>query len=185
MATLAGMRKSPNLPDNPDTAWKIEWYDGPRQALRPLFELADDSPKQIDSYLEAGRILVARADGAVIGHALLVAGEQADEVDLRSIAVLDRFQGRGIGRALIRQAVAACRADRVRTVTVTTASADIDNIRFYQRCGFRVLAVERDMFTEDNGYPPGLSANGIAVRDGITFDLALNGASGDRATLGS
>ena len=110
----------------------------------------------------------------MIGHALLVPGDQPDAVDLKSIAVLNPFQARGIGRALIRHAVAACRRDGARTLTVTTATADIDNIRFYQRCGFRPSTIERDAFTEALGYPPGLTAHGIPVRDAITFCLALD-----------
>src|SRR5438876_8051881 len=33
----------------------IEWYEGPRAQLRGLFELADDSPDQLDRYIELGR----------------------------------------------------------------------------------------------------------------------------------
>jgi len=59
-------------------------------------------------------------------------------------------------------------------VTVTTATADIDNIRFYQRCGFRPTSIERDAFTEAKGYPSGLEAHGIPVRDSITFMLVFD-----------
>jgi hypothetical protein len=59
-------------------------------------------------------------------------------------------------------------------LTVTTATADLGNLRFYQRCGFRAATIERDVFTEAKGYPPQLEANGIAVRDSITFTLLLD-----------
>src|SRR4029079_12076193 len=32
-------------------------YDGPREPIRPLFELAEDSPTQLDSYLADGQVL--------------------------------------------------------------------------------------------------------------------------------
>ena len=35
---------------------RIESYGGPRDSLRPLFELADDSAIELDSYIEAGRV---------------------------------------------------------------------------------------------------------------------------------
>jgi hypothetical protein len=38
----------------------IELYSGARNDLRSLFELAEDSPGELDSYLHAGRVLVAR-----------------------------------------------------------------------------------------------------------------------------
>ena len=46
-----------------------------------------------------------------------------------------------------------------------------------QRCGFRATTIERDVFTEAKGYPPQLEANGIPVRDSITFTLLLDAAA--------
>lgn len=154
------------------TGETIAWHDGPRAPLRHLFELADDSAGQIDSYMERGRVLVARNDAnEIIGHAQLVPADRPDAVELTSIAVLPDFRRRGIGRALVARVLAVCSGEGIRAVTVTTATADIDNIRFYQRCGFRASSIERDAFTEAKGYPPGLAADGIPVRDSITFTL--------------
>lgn len=153
---------------------KIAWHDGPRAPLRHLFELADDSAEQIDCYIERGRVLVAR-DGAsqIVGHAQLLPTDRHATIELKSIAVLPGCRGRGIGSRLISQALAACRDLGARTVIVTTAMADIDNIRFYQRRGFRATSVAQDEFTELKGYPPGLEADGIPVRDSITFAFDL------------
>jgi PAS domain S-box-containing protein len=150
----------------------IEWYDGPRSALRHLFQLADDSAEQIGRYLELGRVLVAIAANRIVGVAQLVPRESGT-VELKSLAVLPDFQRRGIGRALVDRASAICRSEGASALAVTTATADIDNIRFYQRCGFRAVSIEQDTFTEANGYPVGLDADGIPVRDSITFTLVL------------
>ena len=45
------------------TEIRIEPYQGDRTDLRGLFELAEDSPAQLDSYLRAGRVLVAVRGG--------------------------------------------------------------------------------------------------------------------------
>ncbi len=47
---------------------RIETYSGPRDNLRPLFELAEDSAAELDSYIGAGRVLVATSDGEIIGN---------------------------------------------------------------------------------------------------------------------
>ena len=47
---------------------RIETYSGPRVNLRPLFELAEDSAAELDSYIESGRVLVAVSGGEVIGN---------------------------------------------------------------------------------------------------------------------
>jgi hypothetical protein len=73
----------------------------------------------------------------------------------------------------VEHAVAVCRAEQARAVTVTTAVADVDNVRFYQLCGFRAASIQRDAFTPAKGYPAGLEADGIPVRDAIRFDLAI------------
>jgi hypothetical protein len=57
-------------------------------------------------------------------------------------------------------------------VRVATAAADIDNLRFYQRSGFRMRSAERDAFPAANGYEP-TSVDGIELRDRVWLDLAL------------
>jgi hypothetical protein len=47
---------------------RIESYGGLRDSLRPLFELADDSADELNSYIDAGRVLVAVSDDEIIGH---------------------------------------------------------------------------------------------------------------------
>jgi N-acetylglutamate synthase-like GNAT family acetyltransferase len=125
--------------------------------------------------MELGRVLVARDEhDEIIGHLQLIASPAADTVELKSIAVLPDWQGRGVGRRLVECALGISRDDGMRTITVRTAVADLENLRFYQRCGFRATSIERDAFTRAKGYPPQLFANGIPVRDGITFTLALD-----------
>src|SRR6266576_6116981 len=138
-------RTAPGM--NPGSAESdvILWHEGPRAPLRHLFELADDSSTQIDSYIDLGRVLVARdARGEILGHLQLIPTASADTVELNSIAVREDHQRTGIGRRLVNRALAICREEGVQTVTVTTATADLDNLRFYQRCGFRATTIERD-----------------------------------------
>jgi len=42
----------------------IAEHTGPRADLRHLFELAEDSSRELDAYIDAGRVLVARDDDA-------------------------------------------------------------------------------------------------------------------------
>ena len=150
---------------NPATL-SIELFRGQRAELLPLFQQADDSALHIASYIELGEVLVAREEPRLVGHAQLIAMTSA-EWELKSVAVIAARQGRGIGRALVRAALLrAFEAAAVR-VQVSTASADIDNLRFYQRLGFRLERVERDVFTVERGYPAGLESDGIPVRDRV------------------
>src|SRR4051794_15661388 len=142
---------------------RIAWHAGDRAELRPLFELADDSPQQLDAYIDQGRVLVAVDDGAGGGHLPLI------EEELRSRAVGGDRGGEGIGRALVARGV----DESGGALRVATAAADIGNLRFYQRLGFRMLRVERDAFTTSDGYPEGLTIDGIPLRDRVWLTLAL------------
>jgi ribosomal protein S18 acetylase RimI-like enzyme len=154
----------------------IEWYAGDRDALRPLFELAEDSPAQLDSYLHSGRILVATTGPQIVGHLQLTDAGQPSQAEVKNMAIREDLQGRGFGRRLMQAALALLAAEGVTTVQVATAAADIDNLRFYQRLGFRMRSIERDAFTDSAGYPPGSEVAGIALRDRVWLDLQLSSA---------
>jgi GNAT superfamily N-acetyltransferase len=157
---------------------RIEIYGGPRDDLRALFELAEDSAAELDSYIDAGRVLVAVSHGEIIGH-LQLTGTGARQVEIKNMAVLEDRQGQGVGRLLVQAAVELLAAEGVTTVLVATAAADIGNLRFYQRQGFRMRSVERDAFTPATGYPPGLLIDGIELRDRVWLDrMVLSGQVG-------
>jgi hypothetical protein len=58
-------------------------------------------------------------------------------------------------------------------MVVATAAADAGNLRFYQRCGFRFLSVERDAFTPATGYPEPIYIDGVLLRDRVWLDRSL------------
>ena len=159
-------------PDHVADEVRVGWYDGDREALRTLFAEAEDSAEQLRSYINDGRVLVARKGSDLVGHLQLVpAGDTGFE--LKNMAVAPHSRGAGIGRSLVQAALAAAAADGATTMTVATATADIGNLRFYQRCGFRFSKVERDAFTVGTGYREPMVIDGIALRDRIWLDQPL------------
>ncbi|MFC5995693.1 GNAT family N-acetyltransferase [Pseudonocardia hispaniensis] len=171
------------LTGRPEPPVAIEWYDGDRDALRPMFELAEDSPAELDSYLHSGRVLVARAGPNIVGHLQLVDSDRSDQAEVKNMAVREDLRGQGLGRHLMRTALVRLAAEGVGTVRVATAAADTENLRFYQRQGFRLRSIERDAFTEAAGYPPGSQVAGIPLRDRVWLDLRLDpDPSGGRTT---
>jgi GNAT superfamily N-acetyltransferase len=149
---------------------RIEPYPGPRDALRELFEEAEDSAAQLDSYIGSGEVLVAMSGGAVVGHVQFL--DDGADTEIKNMAVAASHRGRGIGRALIEAAVQLARSRGRSVVSVATAAADIGNLRFYQRAGFRMLRVDRDVFTPQNGYA-GIVIDGIPLRDQVWLDREL------------
>ena len=146
----------------------IELHTGDREALRPLFELAEDSQRELDAYIGAGEVLVAVEGEERVGHLQLVGDE------IKNMAVVEAHRGHGVGRALVVAAIEHARREHVAVLRVATGAADTGNLRFYQRLGFRMLSIERDAFTTANGYPPGLEVDGIELRDRVWLDLRLD-----------
>jgi len=148
----------------------VEPYAGPREALRVLFELAEDSSARLDEYLTRGEVLVARLDGQILGHLQMLKAEDDEAVEIKNMAVAPARQGRGIGRALVEAALDAARRRGCPRVCVATAAADVGNLRFYQRLGFRMERIERDAFGPTTGYPEAIVIDGIALRDRVWLD---------------
>lgn len=137
----------------PATQADITEFDGDRATLRHLFELADDSAREIDRTIHLGQLLVAHLDDTAVGIAHLVPTDQPDTVEVRAIAVADAHQNHGIGRALLDAAITTARHSGHTRLVLATGTADTALLRFYQRHGLRLTRIEPDAFTTDAGYP--------------------------------
>lgn len=147
----------------------VEIFPGPRTELLSLFHESDDSSTAIEAYIDQGEVLVARnKQGRVIGHIQLI--ESPMEWEIKSLAVAQLWRGQGIGSALMHAPLERARSKGAIRVAVATATADIGNIRFYQRLGFRMHRIEPDAFTRERGYS-NTSVGGIPVRDRVWFSL--------------
>jgi GNAT superfamily N-acetyltransferase len=79
----------------------------------------------------------------------------------------------GIGGRLIEAAVSCCRRVCVHRLIVATATADLGNLRFYQRREFRMRRVVQDVFVASAGYPEGRTVDGIELRDQVVLERDL------------
>jgi lactoylglutathione lyase len=152
---------------------RVERYTGPRSALRASFEQAEDSAAELNAYIEEGEVLVARAGDGIVGHLQLV-DDDGGAGEIKNMAVAAAYRGRGIGRRLIEAATDAARTEGHSTLAVATAAADVGNLRFYQRVGFRMRSVERDAFTPSAGYPEKTMVDGIRLQDRVWLDLDVS-----------
>lgn len=152
---------------------EISWYRSSRRELWELFALAEESPAVIEELIDQGRVLVATLGDEIVGCLQLLDPDTEGEIELAVLAVAEEHQGRGIGTALVQRAIAEAREQGLRTMRVGTSSADISNLRFYQRRGFRMLRIERGAFTPADGYPDGTMTDGIPMRDRVWLTLDL------------
>jgi GNAT superfamily N-acetyltransferase len=154
----------------------IARYDGPRAGLRHLFRLAEDSDAALDGYIDGGDVIVATVGAAVAGHLQLIPTDDPAVVEVKNMAVLPAHQGAGIGRTLVATAVRMAACDGRTRLLVGTAAADVGNLRFYQRQGFRMRSIERDAFTAATGYHDAV-IDGIPLRDRVWLDRPVRAAA--------
>ena len=152
----------------------VEEYAGPRRDLIDSFREAEDSETLLDAYLDLGRVWVVRSDdGTVLGHLQAVPRLDESAWEVTNTAVAEAARGHGLGRALLERAVEEARAAGIGRVVLATATADVGNLRFYQRCGFRMTHVVQDAFGPHTGYLEPIEVDGIAMRDQVWFERVV------------
>lgn len=138
-----------------------------------MFEIAEDSADNLDGYLDDGDVLLALDGDRPVGVLQLTGTDDADVVEINLLAVVTERQGQGIGRALVDASFGEARRRGCTRVLVATGAVDVGNLRFYQRCGFRMLRIERDAFTPADGYPDPIMVGGVRLWDRVWFDYDL------------
>jgi len=151
---------------------RIELHTGSREPLRSLFEEAEESQQELDSYFDAGEVLVAIKGDRVVGHLQLIE-RSAETTEINNLAVDPAFRRRRIGRMLVGAAVERARSHGYSAVLVATPAAVPENLRFYQLAGFRMRSIQRDAFSPATGYAADAAVDGIPLRDGVWFDVEL------------
>ena len=88
------------------------------------------------------RILVASADGIIVGTSKLKKGAERNE--MHTIYILPEFQGKGLGRALFAESLAWF--DKNKDIQIDTAVYNYQAIKFYEGLGFVATG---EIFTEE------------------------------------
>lgn len=135
--------------------------------------------------------LVAVDDGGErVGLAtFLVEGATAELVTIDALRA-----GAGVGRRLLEAVVQAARAAGAGRLLVMTTNDNLPALRFYQRAGFRLLALRPGAVEAARSLKPSIAATGcddIPIRDELDLVLDLSaararsrGSAGGRAGSG-
>lgn len=135
-----------------------------------LLLLADPSKEYIDDYLERGMCFVAKKEGRIVGAYVLLETRPLT-MELVNIAVLESEQGKGIGKQLVMDSIAQAKKNETKTLEVGTGNSSISQLAFYQKCGFRIVRIDKDFFKKH--YSDTIVENGIECVDMIRLAMYL------------
>jgi ribosomal protein S18 acetylase RimI-like enzyme len=91
--------------------------------------------RMLARYMASDRVGMAYRNAQVVGYTLSTL--QGSECTLGRLAVVPAEQGRGIGAALLAEAIAAAARDGARSVTLCTQAENHASRRLYERTGFK------------------------------------------------
>ena len=130
--------------------------------LMSLLLLADPSEQTIGSYVHRGHSFVTESNGEMVGVYVLI-DTRPQTVELVNVAVAEKAQGNGIGKRLVLHAIETANSMGYKTIEFGTGNSSVGQLALYQKCGFRIVGVDRDFFAIHYDEP--IYENGIQCRD--------------------
>jgi ribosomal protein S18 acetylase RimI-like enzyme len=137
---------------------------------KDLLLQADPSPKLVSEYLRKGICFIGEENGQPVAEYVLVDRGQGI-AELINIAVAETHRGRGYGKKMVLHAIEETRRRGFSGIEVGTGNSSIDQIAFYQKCGFRIAGIIKNFFLDN--YDEEIVENGIQCTDMIRFYLPL------------
>ncbi|MEI5907417.1 GNAT family N-acetyltransferase [Bacillus spongiae] len=141
-----------------------------REKYLPLLLLADESKEMVREYIGEGDMYTINSERGIVGI-IQVTFLSSKVVELKNMALLEGYRGKGIGRKAIENIEKLYKGKGYDELIVGTANSSIDNIAFYQKAGFRMSEIRKDFFLS---YPEPIVENGIQAFDMIVFRKRLS-----------
>lgn len=132
---------------------------------------ADPAENLVRAYCNFGWCIIGEQEGKVVGVYVLVALSDTT-VEIKNLAVAESFRGQGYGRQLLQHALAEALRRDFAFVEIGTGNSSLNQLAFYQKCGFRMQAIDPDFFRRN--YPEPIFENGIECRDMIRLRYTIS-----------
>ncbi|EQK40141.1 GNAT family N-acetyltransferase [Paraclostridium bifermentans] len=135
-----------------------------------LLYLADPSKESINDYISRGNLYVASIGNEVVG-AYVILKTRPLTAEIMNISVNEAYQKKGIGKVLIKHSISTSKNLNIKTLEVGTGNSSIYQLAFYQKCGFRIIGIDKDFFKKH--YNEKIIENGIECIDMIRMSMDL------------
>lgn len=135
-----------------------------------LLLLADPSREKIEKYVHDSDVYIALLKNQIIGVYVLT-NLGSDVVELKNIAVDEKYQGQGIGKQLVLDVINRAKTNKAKRIEVGTGNSSLSQLALYQKCGFKIVGIDKGFFTRN--YEQEIVENGIKCVDMIRLAAVL------------
>ncbi|MGF7534241.1 GNAT family N-acetyltransferase [Bacillus mexicanus] len=149
---------------------RIQIEEKTNDDLYDLLLLADPSKDIVNEYLERGTCYTAWTGNELAGVYVLLK-TRPQTVEIVNIAVKESLQKKGFGKQLVHDAIEKAKELGADTLEIGTGNSSIHQLSLYQKCGFRLQAIDHDFFIRH--YDEDIFENGIQCRDMVRLYLDL------------
>lgn len=140
-----------------------------KERYMELLLMADEQQDMIRRYLERGELFTL-CEAEEVRGVCVVTDEGAGVCELKNIAVLPAFRGKGYGRELVGRMEEYCRKKAFRLMLVGTGETP-GILKFYRSCGFRLSHRVENFFTDNYACP--IVENGVLLKDMVYLKKEL------------
>src|SRR5690606_29034937 len=132
---------------------------------------ADPSEQLVRAYCASGWSAVAEEKSEIVGVYVLFPLSETT-VEIKNIAVAESVRGQGYGRQLLQHALAESARRGFEFVEIGTGNSSLGQLALYQKCGFRLHAIDPDFFRRNYREP--IFENGIECRDMVRLRYSIS-----------
>ena len=144
----------------------VEVKENKKQYL-DLLLLADEQEDMVDRYLDKGKMYVLDDNG--VKCECVITDEGNNILEIKNIATVPEYQGKGYARALIEFIIDNYRG-KYSILQVGTGDSPL-SIPFYEKCGFVRSHIVPDFFTDNYDHP--IYESGILLVDMVYLQRPL------------
>lgn len=123
---------------------------------------ADPSKDLVEEYLDRGTLWEATITGKIVG-VIAIIPTRPETVEIVNLAVHEDYRGQGIAQELLNYILNEAKRSHYRTVEIGTGSTGMAQLYLYQKCGFRMISIDRDFFVRHYAEP--IIENGLVLKD--------------------
>ena len=132
-----------------------------------LLLLADEQEDMVDRYIDKGKMYVLDDDG--VKCECVITDEENGVLEIKNIATVPQFQGKGYGKALVEFLVKEYRG-QFSILQVGTGDSPL-TIPFYEKCGFVRSHIVPNFFTDNYDHP--IYESGVKLVDMVYLQRPL------------